>query len=465
MADIIIPAPAISYFWSVECVFLSCSTIRRDPDGQYSCIMHKVPTTDESFPSTSAPDGRNLTTVSAVNSRQIAISAMLFILGTILGVFLASLPFRTRAPLGGSFPAGFLNLVGIGSLTFYACLLSSPLYVWLARRVPIFGQHWRKNLVIHFLVTTALVLLSSVIFFQLMVGKSSSTPARPERTGSGSLPAGQASNENTTAEQSRRPAANEVRRPNIANFLLIRFFTESLPFWALIALVHALEFHRRYRQREIETARLQTQLAESRLEALTAQLQPHFLFNTLQGISTLMHRDVKAADAMLSRLSDLLRLSLQRGEKQLAPISEEVEMLAHYVEISRERFKDRLVFETQISANARQALVPFFILQPLVENALQHGIARRAGIGRVSVCAEHRGEMLHVSVSDDGPGLPNTGREFPREGIGLSNTRQRLRELYGDRHRLTLTSRDEGGLRVELSIPYSIATTSEEGTS
>jgi signal transduction histidine kinase len=321
------------------------------------------------------------------------------------------------------------------------------LYVWLARRFPIYRRHWRRNLGIHFLITAALVLLTGVIYFQLVTRQAGSFPARTQNAASPTAPA-------TTADQPRRAAPSGFRLPDLRSFLLLRFFTESLPFWAMIALIHAFEFHRRYRQREIETARLQTQLAESRLEALTAQLHPHFLFNTLQGISTLMHRDVKAADAMLSRLSDLLRQTLQRGERQEAPLNEEMEMLDHYVEISRERFKDRLVFETHISPDARQALVPFFILQPLVENALQHGIARRAGLGRVSVSAKRQGETLHLSVTDDGPGLAKEQRAFPHEGIGLSNTRQRLRELYGDGQSLTLEAPAEGGLRVEMVIPY-----------
>jgi len=385
--------------------------------------------------------------------RQIAIGACLFILGTALGVFLASLPVRGRVPLGGSFPGDFLHLLGIGSLTWYACLLSSPLYVWLARRFPIYRQHWRRNLALHFLITAAIVTLSGVIYFQLLVKPPSNIPAQAES----SRPTTAAPNEKVPATQSRGPGRGGFRGPNLGSFLLYRFFTESLPFWAMIALVHAFEFHRRYRQREVEAARLNTQLAESRLAALTAQLHPHFLFNTLQGISTLMHRDVEAADAMLSRLSDLLRQTLQRGERQEAALSEEIEMLDHYVEISRERFKDRLVFETEISPDARQALVPFFILQPLVENALQHGIARRAGLGRVSVSAERQGETLHLSVTDDGPGLAKEERAFPREGIGLSNTRQRLRELYGAEQSLTLATPTEGGLRVEMIIPYKIA--------
>ncbi|MEP7338066.1 MAG: histidine kinase, partial [Acidobacteriota bacterium] len=351
---------------------------------------------------------------------------------------------------------------GIGSLTWYACLLSSPLYVWLARRFPIYQQRLRRNLAIHFLITTVLVVLTGVIYFELLIRQANNSPARTQNTASSSTPTTAGPNEKVAAPTGQRSAApGGFRLPDLKSFLLLRFFTESLPFWAMIALIHAFEFHRRYRQREFETARLQTQLAESRLEALTAQLHPHFLFNTLQGISTLMHRNVKAADAMLSRLSDLLRQTLQRGERQEAPLHEEIEMLDHYVEISRERFKNRLVFETQISSEARAALVPFFILQPLVENALQHGIARRAGIGRVCVSAKRQGEMLHLSVTDDGPGLTKEERAFPREGIGLSNTRQRLRQLYGDGQSLTLKTPAEGGLRVELIIPYKIAPVQE----
>ena len=386
--------------------------------------------------------------------RRIALGALVFILGTLLGVFLATLPIRQRTPLGSSLPDEFLHLIGIGSLTWYACLLSSPLYIWLARRYPINKQRWRRNLAIHFAITALLVLLTGVLYFQLLPRPAQNSPAKAETVAE---PTATAAVENTPATQPRRAAPEGRRGPALGSFLLLRFFTESLPFWAMIALVHAFEFHRRYRQRETEAARLQSQLAQSRLEALTAQLHPHFLFNTLQAISTLMHRDVKAADAMLSRLSDLLRQTLQRGDRQEVALSEELEMLADYVEISRERFKDRLVFETHIAPDVLTALVPFFILQPLVENALQHGIARRAGAGRVTVNAQRQGDALQLTITDDGPGLAQAERAFPREGLGLSNTRQRLRELYGDGQHLSLATPSEGGLRVELIIPYKAA--------
>ena len=388
--------------------------------------------------------------------RQIAVGALLFILGTMLGIFLASLQVRERTPLGFSF-RNLLHLPALGSLTWYACLLSSPFYVWLVRRFPIYDRHWRRNFAIHFLITSTLVILTGTIFFQLVIGPSGPAPTRVMEPSQAAAPtAPQAQGQKIPAGQARGPMADRPPSRNLPSFLLLRLLTESLPFWAMIALIHAFEFHRRYRQREVETARLQAQLAESRLEALTAQLHPHFLFNTLQGISTLMHRDVKAADAMLSRLSDLLRQTLQRGDRQEIPLGEELEVLDHYIEISRERFKDRLIFETQVAPNLRHALVPFFILQPLVENALQHGIARRAGVGRVMVSAEQQGDTLHLCVTDDGPGLAKDARAFPREGIGLSNTRQRLRQLYGDEQSLELETPAEGGLRVELTIPYKL---------
>jgi two-component sensor histidine kinase len=378
--------------------------------------------------------------------RQLAAGVFLFILGLLLGAFLASLPVRSRSSYGASFPGDFLHLVGVGSLTWLACLLSSPLYVWLARRFPIHPQRWLRHLAIHVAVTALLVLLTGTVFFQLSPGP----PGQPPEMTAPAAPAPA----NGNPLPSRSGAPGRLERPSLWRFLLLRFFTESLPFWAMIALIHAFEFHRRYRLREIEAARLETQLAQSRLEALTAQLHPHFLFNTLQGISTLMHRDVKAADAMLSRLSDLLRQTLQRGGRQEVPLGEELDLLANYVEISRQRFKDRLIFETQIAPDAESAFVPFFILQPLVENALQHGIARRAGDGHVCVSVERQGDHLRLKVTDDGPGLTTEKNRFPREGIGLSNTRQRLHELYGDEQSLRLEAAVGGGLQVELIIPY-----------
>ena len=200
-----------------------------------------------------------------------------------------------------------------------------------------------------------------------------------------------------------------------------------------------------------------TRLAEARLETLTAQLQPHFLFNTLHAISTLMHRDVNAADTMVARLGDLLRRTLDGGDRPEVPLAEELRLLDAYLDIARVRFEDRLTVDMSIPTETAGALVPRFVLQPLVENALQHGIGSRHGRGRVTIQARRDGERLCLSVADDGEAGALQGNGFPREGIGLTNTRQRLRERYGPDHSLHLTRGEDGGLLVAVNIPFRTA--------
>jgi LytS/YehU family sensor histidine kinase len=212
-----------------------------------------------------------------------------------------------------------------------------------------------------------------------------------------------------------------------------------------------LEARIRAQERELEAERIRSQLAESRLEALTAQLQPHFLFNTLQGISTLIARDPVAADRMLTSLSDLLREVLRRGDTREVELGEELRVLESYLDISRTRFGERLTVTVDVEACAERALVPFFILQPLVENALHHGISSHAGAGSIEIGARRDGERLLLTVADDGPG---TVAPDAQRGIGLANTRARLEELYGRANSLELGRPPEGGFRVSVAIPY-----------
>jgi LytS/YehU family sensor histidine kinase len=229
--------------------------------------------------------------------------------------------------------------------------------------------------------------------------------------------------------------------------------TGTLPFLTVAAGAHALEARARAHERELEAERIRSQLAESRLQALTAQLQPHFLFNTLQGISTLITRDPPAADAMLTSLSDLLREVLRRSDAREVDLSEELRVLEPYLDISRRRFGERLSVRTSMDDRAAGALVPFFILQPLVENALHHGISSHAGAGWIEIAGRRDGDRLVLTVTDSGPGTaaPDAGR-----GIGLTNTRARLEELYGTAYSLELgrIDGDAGGFRVRVSIPY-----------
>jgi LytS/YehU family sensor histidine kinase len=226
--------------------------------------------------------------------------------------------------------------------------------------------------------------------------------------------------------------------------------TGALPFLTVAAATQAVEARARAHERELDAARVRGQLAEARLEALTAQLQPHFLFNTLQGISTLITRDPIAADKMLTSLSDLLREVLRRGERREVDLDEELRVLEPYLDISRWRFGDRLTVRTDADAESRRALVPFFILQPLVENAVHHGVSSRAGPATIHIEAARAGDRLWLAVTDDGPGTPLD----TKPGIGLTNTKARLDELYGDRHTLELDRPPGGGFRVRMGIPY-----------
>ena len=212
---------------------------------------------------------------------------------------------------------------------------------------------------------------------------------------------------------------------------------------------HRLE---RSRGRAIRTSTLEAQLAQARLQALKAQLHPHFLFNTLNAISALMHRDVDSADRMIALLSDLLRVSLDKDERHQVSLKDELGFLERYLAIERIRFRDRLTVDIDIEAGCGAALVPRLILQPLVENSIIHGIALQSTAGLIAVKARRKGNRLEVSVADDGPGL--LGDRPSREGVGLSNTRARLAELYGAEHRVTLERATEGGLRVSLEMPF-----------
>lgn len=222
----------------------------------------------------------------------------------------------------------------------------------------------------------------------------------------------------------------------------------------LVAAVHLWDGWKSGRDRELREARLEARLSEARLEALQGQLQPHFLFNTLNTISSVMYGDPETADRLLSRLSDLLRSTLQAPERPEVSVEEELDLLARYGEIMEARFGDRLSLSVALDFGARGARVPFFLLQPLVENAIHHGVASRAGPGTVEVRVERRGARLHVRVDDDGPGIAGDPASAVGTGIGLGNTRERLRHLYGEGATLTLENRPSGGLRVTVELPY-----------
>lgn len=237
-------------------------------------------------------------------------------------------------------------------------------------------------------------------------------------------------------------------------FFRARFNVAFLIYWAIVGVEHATSNYRRYREGEVEASRARAELARTELRALKMQLQPHFLFNTLHAVGALMDDDVKAARRVLARLSELLRATLESEGVQEQPLEAELDVLRRYVEIEEIRFGDRLAVEWEVEEGASDALVPPFLMQPLVENAIRHGVQPAAERGTVRVKARQADGRLILAVEDDGPGLSLEGSANGGTGIGLRNTRARLTQLYDDDHRFQLGESARGGLLVEIEIPY-----------
>ena len=231
------------------------------------------------------------------------------------------------------------------------------------------------------------------------------------------------------------------------------FATGLLIYWLIIGISQAINYYRGYRDRELLASNLETRLVEAQLDALRMQLHPHFLFNTLNSISVLMRRDVDAADRMLLQLSALLRVTLARNVAHEIKLRQELEILERYLEIEQIRFQDRLTVRMQVDSAALDALTPHLFFQPLVENAIRHGVAERETGGVIEIRAERRDGMMRLEVRDNGPGLC-VSPENLIEGVGLSNTRSRLGYLYGSESRFDVCNADEGGLIVAAEFPF-----------
>jgi LytS/YehU family sensor histidine kinase len=236
--------------------------------------------------------------------------------------------------------------------------------------------------------------------------------------------------------------------------LIDTIHSSLVTYWVLAGATWGYDYYARYRQGEIHAAQLSTQLAQAQLQALRTQLHPHFLFNTLNAIATLVYRDPEAADQMIARLSDLLRITLEGIGVQEAPLAKEIDFLRGYLEIEQARFGDRLTVDMQIAPEALEARVPYLILQPLVENAIRHGIASHSQPGRVVIYASSDNGSLVLEVRDNGPGLANGSGTITRKGMGLTNTRSRLEKLYGGRQRFETKTGPNGGFVVTMTFPF-----------
>ena len=225
-----------------------------------------------------------------------------------------------------------------------------------------------------------------------------------------------------------------------------------ITFCALVIVVLAADYYRLYRDRELCAARLEGALARAQLRALQAQLQPHFLFNTLNTIASLIPDDPAAAEELVESLGELLRAALRDGGRDEITLHQEIELLDQYVAIQERRFHDRLRIERIVAPDLGDAMVPPLILQPLVENAIRHGASARQGGGTVRVRIERDGEELLLAVEDDGPGF-QSGSAAPASGVGLANTRARLEQLYGAKAALETRNLPAGGAYVGVRLP------------
>ena len=236
------------------------------------------------------------------------------------------------------------------------------------------------------------------------------------------------------------------------------FLWSWLVYWLIVGAWQAYQYYQRYLSTELRMERLERRFTEARLNALRMQLDPHFLFNALNTISSQVERDPRMARAMIERLGDLLRLSLESRDKEEIPLAEEMAFLDHYLAIQRIRFRDRLTIETDVDPTVAYATVPCLFIQPLVENAIRHGISPRASGGTVIVSARRVEDQLQILVVDDGVGVPPGWSLEESAGLGLSLTRDRIAGLYPDgAGRLEVRRRKEGGTEVAVTLPLRVA--------
>jgi LytS/YehU family sensor histidine kinase len=304
-------------------------------------------------------------------------------------------------------------------LDWYTCGAFTPLFLWMAERFPVDRRHWRTNILVQLAGSSVAVVVKYAVLVEIW------------------------------------HVISLDRRTTLSRALASNFIIESMIFWAVIGIAHGIVFYRRWQEREWLAAELRGRLSEAQLEVLRGQLRPHFLFNTLNSISTLIHSDPASADRMVVQLADLLRVSLETSGTHEIPLAEELGLLERYIDIMRARHADRLTVSIRVAPRVRSAVVPHFILQPLVENAIEHGVARRSGAGCIVIEADDVGDTLQLRVGDDGCGIPYraNGSFPPDEGVGLGNTRLRLHQLYGDAQSLAIRAREDGGTLVTITIP------------
>jgi signal transduction histidine kinase len=311
-------------------------------------------------------------------------------------------------------------------------LAMAELYVWgilsififrLGRLIPLDQRRWPRSVACHLVFSAAFAVLETTIMVPL--------------------------NQLLRCDLMKPTVSWQV----LKFYFFAKFHANVFYYWVILGVGQCLDYYRKYRAREREALQLEARLAEAQLQVLKMQLHPHFLFNTLHAISALIHQDVEVADRMIARLGDLLRSTLESANEQEVSLKQELDFIEPYLEIQQARLGPRLQVKMDIDPEIMDARVPNLILQPLVENAIRHGVAPRTEPGLVEIRAWREQGLLQLQVRDDGPGLCGPPKKGCKEGLGLSNTRARLQQLYRDAHSFQLTNGQVRGLVVTVTIP------------
>ena len=315
-------------------------------------------------------------------------------------------------------------LLALNLSYWYSWALLAPIVLWLARRFPLDNGTYLRSVPVHL---AGVFVITAAHFSLVLLGRA--------------------------AFDSSLDMSNQFWLTEFQRMFFLDFDWEMMPYWAILCLSHARRDHHQEKAPALAKSRLETRLMEAQLQTLQRQIQPHFLFNTLNTVSGLMHRDAAAADAMLMRLGGLLRRSIETVDVQEVALSRELDFVRDYVAIHQARFQDRLTVDFDIEPGTEDCSVPNFLLQPLVENGIRHGNGRRSGPGRVRVTAARVGGVLRLEVTDDGLDTDAGRLAELEQGVGVSNIRARLADLYGSRHRFAVSTSRNGGLSVQIELP------------
>src|SRR5580704_9989876 len=375
--------------------------------------------------------------ITITRQRTLRLYAASFLVWTLLGLFMFSQGLVQKVVTND--PTPWWHHLTSWMVGVWLWFLVTPGVLWVGRRLPIERERWVRRTAIHLALSVTVSLVQLVVEAAIL--------------------------------HSLRlfPTLMPTFAATLAFLLIVGFHQGILTYWSLLAIQYGYGWYGRYEERkqaamrlELRSSQLESQLAQAHLSALKMQLQPHFLFNTLNTIMVLVRQQKgREAEEMLGRLSDLLRCVLDDVEAQEIPLRRELEYLQLYLGIEQVRFQDRLRVEIAAGPEVLDAAVPQMVLQPIVENAIRHGIGRSSSAGRLRISACHVNGMLEMKVQDDGPGLA-PGSQNQTRGIGLANTRARLKQLYGDAAGLSIENEAQGGVVATVVLPCRLIAATQE---